>query len=156
MERMETTHEMLRFQQKEVRQQDCEEPLLFAPGEYVWLENKRRRKGINPKLQDKFVGPYEVLRSFPNHTYKISRQRQRSTQDEQRLKKYNVATGSAGRAPVEVKPRRGPNMKGAVARRRVDQKGLLYQNLPRKYHFMCQDFHKKDYGMCQDLHRKSH
>ena len=50
----------------------------------MWLENKRRRKGVNPKLQAKFVGLYEVLQAFNNHTYRIGRQGQESVQSEQR------------------------------------------------------------------------
>ena len=111
-ERLEQTHEMIREKQKEIRQQDSEEPLLFKPGDFVWLENRRRRKGVNPKLQPKFVGPYEVLQAFDNHTYKIGRQGQESVQSEMRLKKYTRATQPVARAPVELEPRRGPNMKG--------------------------------------------
>ena len=31
----------------------------------------RRRKEENPKLQPKYVGPYTILQSFANHTYKL-------------------------------------------------------------------------------------
>ena len=115
-ERLEHTHELVRNQQRELRQQDGEEPLLFRAGDYVWLENRRRRKGVNQKLQAKFVGPYEVLKAFPNHTYEICRQGQKSVQSEQRLKKYTEAIRPAGRAPGELEVRRRPNMKGAVTR----------------------------------------
>ena len=47
VERLEVTHEVLREQQRAVWQEDQEEPLLFSPGDMVWLENKRRR-GENP------------------------------------------------------------------------------------------------------------
>ena len=89
--RLKDTHEMMREKQKTMRQQDSEEPLLFKPGDQVWLENKRRRKGTNPKLQPRFVGPYEVLQAMENHTYRISRQGQESVQSEQRLKRYHPA-----------------------------------------------------------------
>ena len=112
VERLKEAHEFIRSKQKEMRQQDSEEPLLFASGDKVWLENKRR-KGVNPKLQAKFVGPYEVLQAFQNHTYRIARQGQESIQSEQRLKRYSPAQLPAGRAPRELEPRKGPNMKGA-------------------------------------------
>ena len=120
VERLKEAHEFVRNKQKEMRQQDSEEPLLFAPGDKVWLENKRRRKGVNPKLQAKFVGPYEVLQAFPNHTYRIARQGQESVQSEQRLKRYSPAQLPAGRAPRELEPRRGPNMKGARKKKAIE------------------------------------
>ena len=67
--RLEEAHELLRDQQLTLRSEDSEEPLLFAPGEQVWLENKRRRPGVNPKLQSRFVGPYEVRVVYLNYTY---------------------------------------------------------------------------------------
>ena len=60
-ERLESVHSTLQGKQVLVRQEDSDEPPLFAPGDMVWMENKRRRKGENPKLQPKFVGPYHVL-----------------------------------------------------------------------------------------------
>ena len=62
-------HQLLRNQQLAIRSEDSEEPLLFAAGDRVWMENKRRRPGINPKLQSRFLGPYEVLAAYDNHTY---------------------------------------------------------------------------------------
>ena len=108
-----------------MRQQDSQEPLLFRPGDFVWLENKRRRREVNPKLQPKFVGPYEVLQAFDNHTYKIGRQGQESNQSEMRLKKYTRATQPATRAPVKLEPRWGPNMKGARRSGRRDTQNEL-------------------------------
>ena len=70
-ERLEEAHALLQDQQVKIRQEDDEEPPLFATGDRVWLENKRRRKGENVKLQAKFVGPYEVLEVLGSHTYRI-------------------------------------------------------------------------------------
>ncbi|XP_067928204.1 uncharacterized protein [Watersipora subatra] len=61
--KLQTVHEALRQSQMEVRQKDRKEPLLYAPGDWVWLTNKCRRRGENPKLQAKFVGPYRVLKA---------------------------------------------------------------------------------------------
>ena len=69
-------------------------------------------------MQAKFIGPYKVLQAFQNHTYRITRQEQESIQSEQRLKKYHEADRPAGRAPVELEPRRRPNMKEAIGRTR--------------------------------------
>ena len=67
--RLEEAHTLLQEQQVRVKQEDDDEPPLYAVGDLVWLENKRRRKGENPKLQPKFVGPYEVLAVWGSHTY---------------------------------------------------------------------------------------
>ena len=101
-----------------MRQQDSEEPLLFKPGNFVWLEN--RRKGVKPKLQPKFVGPYEVFQAFDNHTYENGREAQESVQSEMRLKKYTRATQPVARAPVELEPKRGLNMKGVRRKTRKE------------------------------------
>ena len=69
VQRLEEAHDMLREQQMAVRQEDSEEPSLFQTGDLVLLQNVRRKKGENPKLQPKFVGPYEVISVFDNHTY---------------------------------------------------------------------------------------
>ena len=71
-------HEVLREQQMKIREEDSEESPLFSEGDLVWLVNKRRKKGETPKLQPKYVGPYTILQSFANHTYKLERQGQAS------------------------------------------------------------------------------
>ena len=65
-ETLDHAHELLRQQQMEIRQEDVEEPLLFVEGDLVWLLNKRRRKGENPKLQPRFIGPYRVVEARAN------------------------------------------------------------------------------------------
>ena len=113
-DRLEQAHEALRQHQLKIRQDDQEEPLLFAVGDLVWLQNRRRRKGENPKLQQKFVGPYEVVEAYDNHTYKIDKQGQTSVQSETRLKLYRPCEAESGRAPASLEPRRRPNMRGAL------------------------------------------
>ena len=75
-ERLDKIHTMLREQQKQVRQEDDDEPPSFTVGDLVLLENRRRRKRENAKLQARFVGPYKVVVSYPNHTYQIKKQGQ--------------------------------------------------------------------------------
>ena len=117
VERLQTVHDMLREQQREVRQEDQEEPPLFSPGDMVWLENRRRKKGENPKLQAKFLGPYTVTRAWPNHTYEVKCRGQVSIQNECRLKAYRPCPDEIGRAPVILEPNRRPNMRGATRQR---------------------------------------
>jgi len=117
-ERLEEAHTMLQEQQLQIRQEGDEEPLLFALGDLVLMENKRRRKGENPKLQQKFVGPFEVVEAWDSHTYKLERQGQSSVQHESRLRPYRPCAEPAGRAPASLEPNRRPNIKGAVPRRK--------------------------------------
>ena len=90
---------MLRHQQIDIRQEDSEEPPLFQSGDLVLMQNIRRWKGEAPKLQPKFVGPYEVVEAFKNHTYLLERLGQTTVQNECRLKLYRPCTEKAGQAP---------------------------------------------------------
>ena len=99
-ERLEVVHSMLQEKQVKVRQEDEDEPPLFAKGDMVWIENKRREKGENPKLQSKFIGPYHVLEAWRGHTYKLERLGQTSTQHESRLKPYRPCPEATGQAPT--------------------------------------------------------
>ena len=98
----------------EIAQGDADEPPLFKVGNLVLLENRRRRKGDNPKLQSKFVGPYEVTQCYNNYTYEIERQGHVSVQNECRLKLYQPCSEESGQAPGSREPSRWPNMKGAT------------------------------------------
>ena len=113
-ERLQTAHQLVRTQQRDVRSTDSEEPPLFKVGDLVLLANKRRRKGQCPKLQPKYVGPYTVLEAYPNHTYKIEQNGQTSVQNERRLKLHTASNCPAGQAPTLNEPRRRPNMRGAT------------------------------------------
>ncbi|XP_067947193.1 uncharacterized protein [Watersipora subatra] len=105
-QRLQRVHEALRQSQMEVRLEDKEEPPLYAPGNWVWLTNKRRRRGENRKLQAKFMGPYQVLKDWGNHTYLIERQGQSSIQSERMLKPYHACPERLGQAPATLEPRR--------------------------------------------------
>ena len=59
------------------------------------MENKRR-PGVNPKLQSRFVGPYEVVAAYYNHTYLLGHGDQQLVVNEQRLKNYQ-----AGQAHIQ-------------------------------------------------------
>ena len=83
-------YQLLRDQQLTLRSENSEEPLLFAAGDRVWLENKRRQPGVNPKLQSRFLGPYEILTTYPNHTYLLGHGEQQLVVNEQRLKRYQA------------------------------------------------------------------
>ena len=115
---LEEAHDALRELQWEVQQEDAEEPALFKEGDLVLLENKRRRKGENPKLQSKFVGPYTVKKGFPNHTYEIEKQGPRSIQNERRLKIYIPCAEAAGQAPGHRELPLRPNMRGSSKKKK--------------------------------------
>ena len=116
-QRLQTAHHLLRQQQMQIRGEDAEEPMLFTEGDLVLMVNKRRRKGQNPKLQAKFVGPYTVVACYHTHTYKIEMHGQTSIQSESRLKLYRPCSRQEGQAPRLTEPARRPNMRGAIPRR---------------------------------------
>ena len=45
----------------------------FAAGDKVWLYNPRRRKGLSPKLQSPWEGPYTVIEKVSEVTFRIRR-----------------------------------------------------------------------------------
>ncbi|XP_067942865.1 uncharacterized protein [Watersipora subatra] len=112
-QRLEEAQDALREARMETMLADQKEPPLFAPGDWVWLVNRRRQRGANAKLQAKLVGPYQVITAWPNNTYVVKRQVQTSTQHESRLKPYYACPGSSGSASATLEPRIGPSMKGA-------------------------------------------
>lgn len=73
-EKLEQAYEEYRQQQMHTQHSDREEKLLFATGDRVWLENRRRRKGSNHKLQPKFMGPYHLRETYSNYTYLLEQQ----------------------------------------------------------------------------------
>ncbi|XP_067951391.1 uncharacterized protein [Watersipora subatra] len=128
--RLQTVQKALRQRQMKVRQEDREEPPLYASGDKVWLMNKRQRRRENPKLQAKFVAPYQVLKALGNHTYLVERQGQSSIQSEGKLKPYHACQERLGQAPATLEPRRGPNIKGAQPSRpkkRQEEEKLLLE-----------------------------
>ena len=60
IKRLEEAYEMLKEQQITVQQKDSKEPALLQSGDLVLLQNVRRTKGENPKIQLKFVGLFNV------------------------------------------------------------------------------------------------
>ena len=43
----------------------------YAVGDLVWLHNPRRKKGLSPKLQSPWEGPYSVVEVISSITYRI-------------------------------------------------------------------------------------
>ena len=64
IKRSEEAHEMLREQQITVQQEDSKKPPLLQSGDLFLLQNVRRTKGENPKIQLKFVGLLNVTYSI--------------------------------------------------------------------------------------------
>lgn len=119
---MEKAYQFLRDEQERIRTEDSEEPLLFKPGDLVWLVNKWTRKGQNPKLQAKYVGSYAVVEGYTNHTYKIWT----NLQSEGRLTLHQACVNAAGRAQVVLEPTRKPNMRGTTRQNpRREERELL-------------------------------
>jgi hypothetical protein len=64
------------------------------------------------------VGPYEVVESYPSHTYKLEKQNQMSVQNESRLNLYKPCQATQGQAPGLLEATRRPNMKGVAGKRK--------------------------------------
>ena len=45
----------------------------FTEGDLVWLHNPRKKKGLSPKLQSPWEGPYTVVEPVSEVTYRITR-----------------------------------------------------------------------------------
>ncbi|KAK3882386.1 hypothetical protein Pcinc_003791 [Petrolisthes cinctipes] len=50
----------------------------YAVGDRVWLNNPRRKRGLSPKLQSPWEGPYHVQEVMSDVTYRIWRGQNRS------------------------------------------------------------------------------
>ena len=107
-------HEALRQHLLKVQRDDQEDPLLFAQRDMVWLQNKRKRKGDSHKWLQKFVGLYQIIEAYDNHTYKIERQGQSFVQNEARLTLYHYCTTEPGKATTSLRLIRRANVKKAL------------------------------------------
>ncbi len=86
LERLHRVHDLLRsWQLESIRTPETEDNSLFNIGDKVLVERKRKKKGVNPKLQVKFDGPFVVKKVFGNGTYKVQG---RGTVHECRLKLF--------------------------------------------------------------------
>ena len=101
-ERLDSAYDLIRSQQRlPCRSTDEQEP-LFRVGELVLIERKRKKKGVNPKLQTKFEGPFEIKKVFSNGTYKVS---SRGTVNECRLKLFVPCSDDRGQPIPDVPTR---------------------------------------------------
>ena len=46
---------------------------MYRVGQRVWLYNPRRKKGLSPKLQSPWDGPWEVVEALTDVTFRIRR-----------------------------------------------------------------------------------
>lgn len=77
--RWRVVHEALRNQQKQVRIEDGEECPRFRMGNKVLMKNYQKERGKMGKLQPKYLGPYQVIEAYLNHSYKIEGQGKETT-----------------------------------------------------------------------------
>ncbi|VEN45006.1 unnamed protein product [Callosobruchus maculatus] len=45
----------------------------YQPGDLVWLYNPQKRRGLSPKLQSSWEGPYEVVKKINDVIYRIKK-----------------------------------------------------------------------------------
>ena len=43
----------------------------YKIGDHVYLSNHKHKKGLSPKLTQKWTGPYYIVKTFPNDTYHL-------------------------------------------------------------------------------------
>ncbi len=83
-----------------------EDEPLFAEGELVLVDNRLRKKGINPKLQPKFTGPFPITKVYPNGTYRL--EGIKSVINECRLKRFYVSPSTSLMDSETTATPRGP------------------------------------------------
>ena len=108
-DRLESAHDLLRTQQMlPPRSANCEDEPLVNPGDVVLVGRKHKKKGVNPKLQSKFEGPFVIKKAFSNGTYKVMG---RGTVNECRLKLFEPCPDPEGQAiePAQTLPEVGPD-----------------------------------------------
>ena len=86
LQHMKEAGDKLRSQQFNIRQEETEEPNLYMQGDLVWLKTYMKKKGENPKLAPKYVGPYEIVEVLPYHTYRVRKDNKESIQHEGRIR----------------------------------------------------------------------
>ncbi|GBM73266.1 hypothetical protein AVEN_158625-1 [Araneus ventricosus] len=45
----------------------------FKEGDLVWMYNPKRRRGLSPKLQQNWEGPYTVVKKLNDVVYRVQR-----------------------------------------------------------------------------------
>ncbi|KAJ8937832.1 hypothetical protein NQ318_016712 [Aromia moschata] len=78
-QRMEDIHEKVRSsiqgasdRMKEIYDMNANDG-RYQPGNQVWLYNPQRRRGLSPKLQSSWEGPYEVITQINDVVYRIQK-----------------------------------------------------------------------------------
>lgn len=98
--RMGEAGEYLRSQQKEVIQEDSEEPNVYMEGDLIWLKSYWKKKGENPNLAAKYIGPYRIIEVLPYHTYKVEREGNVTIQHEGRIRLHMEGRPKTTMQPV--------------------------------------------------------
>ena len=110
-ERMEAAHDLLRSQQMLPLRSADEDDALFIPGDVVLVQRKHKKKGVNPKLQPKFDGPFVVKKAFGNGTYKVEG---RGTVNESRLKLFTPCSDHQGQPKEQFQESTGEELDTGV------------------------------------------
>ena len=119
-----TVFNRLRSQQMlPVRSDESEENDIFQPDDLLYVERERKKKGVNPKLQNKFDGLFLVKKAFGNETYRVEN---RGTLNGCGLKLFEPCSKAAGK-PREPEPEED----GAAIREDND----LELDVDRRSHF---------------------
>ena len=75
----------------------------YEPGDKVWLHQTRRFKGLSPKLQSRWVGPYKVVQRISDIVYKIKKTGKSIIVHHNRLKPYIHRDNATWKNPISFK-----------------------------------------------------
>ncbi|GBO43472.1 hypothetical protein AVEN_143143-1 [Araneus ventricosus] len=91
----------------------------FKEGDQVWMYNPKRRRGLSPKLQQNWEGPYTIVKKLNDVIYRV--QRSPNAKPKRR--------GTCG-APRAIDDRGEPRLRRCV---RADRRATSEQDEPRGY-----------------------
>jgi hypothetical protein len=108
----------------------------YQPGDLVWLYNPQRRRGLSPKMQRNWEGPYEVVKRINDVIYRI----RKTPTGKPRVVHFNRLAPFAGDNHEE--------QRGATVRRIIAQEPT-FEDFMEQYSFG----HKARYGVTKEEHR---
>ncbi|KAJ8981425.1 hypothetical protein NQ317_015627 [Molorchus minor] len=132
----------------------------YQSGDLVWLYNPQRRRGLSPKLQTLWEGPYEVLARINDVVYRIKK----SSGGKPRVVHFNRLTPFSGSTTQNFMAQYSPNHKARYGVTREEQRDLF--QVPAEFalaHCVAQDLQmsrgiaaafKEKFGNVDELRRQ--
>ncbi|UYV73203.1 K02A2.6-like [Cordylochernes scorpioides] len=93
----------------------------FKEGEMVWLHNPQRKKGLSPKLQYQWEGPYKIIKCLNDVIYRI----QKTRTSKPKVVHYNRLAPFRGSVPEQWTVRDDQDEELMPGSRRTKLRGVL-------------------------------